>query len=125
MLDYSTIHDLARQATNEAIRHNLQPAIIDLAIINILERAAAGLSTPGTARLIPFLGDHVPFGWHRVPDTDLLVDSTGHGSENEPALTFGQFARLLRGYLTQPGIYGVAVIEAGEFQVVCNIYRQD
>lgn len=58
----------------------------------------------------PNIGDYRPKGWKLVDE--LLVDSSGCGSESEPALTaHGCIARLKVGR-------GYAIIAEGQFQVV-------
>jgi hypothetical protein len=47
----------------------------------------------------------------------LFVDSSGFGSENEPALTIEAFKAKLRDYLEQHGSVYVAIESAGQFQV--------
>ena len=73
---------------------------------------------------IPFLGKYVPFGWKRLADENddpvwYLVDSSGFGRADEPALTLDAFASILvEGH-------GYGIIEAGEFQVVVGEYVRE
>lgn len=63
-----------------------------------------------------FLGDYCPEGWEMI-DT-LFCDSSGWGSESEPALTFNQMCDRLK-----PGL-GYAVIEQGQFQCYVGVFRK-
>jgi hypothetical protein len=98
-------------------------------------------------RGIPFLGDYCPVGYRpatfldvrtetALPFTqaqallarygyrsagdvvDLLVDASGWGSEDEPALTFAGFAAIAGG-----GYW--AIVEEGQFQIVARLYVKD
>jgi hypothetical protein len=65
-------------------------------------------------RLIPNIGDFRPKGFKLVDD--MMVDKSGFGSENEPALTVRQFAlRLQHGK-------AYAIVEEGQFQVVIGVF---
>lgn len=62
----------------------------------------------------PKLGDYVPAGWERVDE--FFVDSSGWGSEGEPALTVEQFKdKLVAGR-------GYAITSEGQFQVYVGEY---
>lgn len=67
---------------------------------------------------IPALGYRVPRGWTLL--NTYLVDSSGLGSESEPALTHNGFISLIEG---APG-YGWGIIEAGQFQVVVGQFEK-
>jgi hypothetical protein len=76
----------------------------------------------------PSLGDYVPDGWERVES--YLVDSSGFGGENEPALT----VRGLRAKIEERAAAnrvegrttGWAIVEIGQFQVVVGEFtKQD
>jgi hypothetical protein len=97
---------------------------------------------------IPFLGDYVPKGWRTLRWDEVpggmphgggfsastsedgparwLVDSSGMGADDEPAMSASAFERYLQDLLTkEPRTFGVAVIEAGQFQVVTQLYLKD
>jgi hypothetical protein len=83
---------------------------------------------------LPFLGDYTPPGWRRAlwsevdeaprnvwsprPDEEVtfMVDSSGFGAPDEPALTFDEFAdyALRR--------FAWAIRETGQFQIVVGAY---
>jgi hypothetical protein len=66
-------------------------------------------------RLIPNIGDYRPKGFKLVDD--MMVDKSGFGSENEPALTVRQFAlRLQHGK-------AYAIVEEGQFQVIIGVFE--
>jgi hypothetical protein len=64
----------------------------------------------------PKLGDHIPKGWVYV--TEYFVDSSGFGSESEPALTPEQFqAKVKEGM-------GYAISDEGQFQLYVREYKR-
>jgi hypothetical protein len=67
---------------------------------------------------VPFLGDYLPDGWKRSERDDAFVDTSGFGSESEPALTQDGLRQWMR-----PG-YGYAVTEAGQFQAYVAEYEK-
>ena len=80
---------------------------------------------------IPFLGDYVPRGFKRVEAPDcgrwtgaaegyLEVDSSGFGSDTEPALTQFEFAEYAEKHPQL--LYGI--VEAGQFQVVLATFER-
>jgi hypothetical protein len=70
---------------------------------------------------IPSLGEYRPAGYRL--ETTLFVDSSGFGSEGEPALTIWAFKAYVQEHLNQA--YHYAVIESGEFQVVVGVFVKD
>ena len=62
------------------------------------------------------LGEYIPKGWEKV--NTYFVDNSGFGSENEPALTFGQFLTKVR-----KG-FDYAIGEVGQFQVYIYEYKK-
>lgn len=62
----------------------------------------------------PYLGDYQPKGWRKT--AEYFVDSSGFGSEGEPALTIGGFIKKLK-----VG-FGYAITSAGQFQVHVGEY---
>ena len=71
----------------------------------------------------PNIGSLKPRGWSNTGET-WFVDKTGHGFDNEPALTWQQFRRRLGGYILRHPSHGFAVTEEGEFQVVVSAFRR-
>lgn len=115
MLDFSAIQDLTTLRTNEAIAKQLQPCIIDHALVSILRLGKT------SNRVIPFLGYYVPTCWARSSRDDVLfVDTSGFGAPDEPALTWEQLAEVFEQHLGQ----GVGIVEAGEFQACLAIYTR-
>lgn len=113
MMSLETIRRMAREAAARAAREGKRPYVVtreDLA--DWLAQAEAG----GLPKLpFPNLGEYRPEGWELV-DT-YLVDSSGFGAPDEPALTARQLLeRLQRGM-------GYAIIQQGQFQVVVGAFR--
>lgn len=97
---------------------------------------------PNDVRGIPFLGEsYVPQGWRRALWEDLtppeprnvysidpedyatfMVDKTGWGAKDEPALTFDELTAYIA---LQPEGIGWAFIEEGQFQIVVAAYVAD
>ena len=90
-------------------------------------------------RHLPFLGDYIPAGWrpatfaelpgdrprtttYRREDEEIrfMVDSSSYGQEDEPALTFREFAQVARA-----SRFGWGIVEAGQFQVLVEAFIQD
>jgi len=71
---------------------------------------------------IPMLGDYVPKGWVLVEE--LLCDSSGFGSEDEPALTIRELKQRMLRWEREGKNFGYAVTEAGQFQVRLGVYRR-
>ena len=83
---------------------------------------AEEISRYGTEVPFPFpnLGSYRPKGWKMVDD--LFVDSSGWGSDDEPALTNEQVKRKLVEYLEHG--YGYAIIEEGQFQLTLGVFAR-
>jgi hypothetical protein len=65
---------------------------------------------------MPFLGVYLPKGWESI--AVHFVDSSGWGSENEPALTVKKFLKLVK-----KG-NGYSLRSAGQFQVYVNEFKK-
>jgi hypothetical protein len=65
---------------------------------------------------IPNIGSYRPTGWELVEHH--MVDKSGMGAEDEPALTVKGYKAWLSKYLETPETCGWAIIEEGQFQVV-------
>ncbi len=98
MYDLATLQAMSRDAAKKAARAHKVPFIVEQ------EDLAAMPPFP-----FPNLGDYRPKGWKLI--TEHFVDSSGFGTEGEPALTVNQFLAKLT-----PG-HGYAVIGEGQFQV--------
>ena len=69
----------------------------------------------------PNLGYLEPEGWEKT-ETSWFVDKTGGGRDYEPALTWSQFKRRMRQYISQHPGYGFAITEEGECQVYISAF---
>lgn len=95
---------------------------------------------------VPFIGDYTPQGWRRATWADLdnvkprngrgldsseatfMVDSSGFGSTSEPALTFDEAYQYWDRLVLAIGLDrtpGLAIREAGQFQIVMGVYLKD
>jgi hypothetical protein len=92
---------------------------------------------------VPFLGDYVPAGWRPALWADMyttprvggywredeeatfMVDSSGFGARDEPALTLIEFRDYIMQSQRPQHTYGWAIREAGQFQIVVGVYIQD
>lgn len=61
--------------------------------------------------------------WERI-DT-LFVDSSGFGTDDEPALTIAQFIERLRELIRANRLTGIrcAIIEEGQFQLYVGVWK--
>ena len=117
--------------------------MFSLETIRSMERAAArrsqamgevplvftGEPTFEDMRRIPNLGDRCPRGWRRIfyePEhvcqITYMVDSSGFGTQGEPALTANQFLRELQASWKDGT--GYAIISSGQFQVVIGLFEK-
>ena len=71
----------------------------------------------------PNIGSLQPRGWRKT-SASWFVDKTGHGFDDEPALTWKQFRRQLAGYLLRHPGHGFAITEEAEFQCVVSAFRR-
>lgn len=74
----------------------------------------------------PNIGSYDPPGWERVHGADdpLFVDTSGFGSENEPALTVRQFKEKLLELWDKDSGYGYAIVSEGPFQAYIGIFKE-
>lgn len=114
MMSLQAIRDLSEQAAKRAKRERKLPMVF-----SETQRAMLADGEIGPVRCIPNLGDYRPKGWKLVDEH--FVDSSGFGSAGEPAMTIGDFCKLVakhdadRGWgLTQEGQFQVYV---GEFEL--------
>lgn len=108
MMSADTIRSLARKAARESAARGVKPLIVEQEDIDHANAALAAGRTPSLH--IPFIGDRCPRGFKRT-DNVYFVDSSGFGSEGEPALTMRGFIAKLK-----PS-HAYAVCEAGQLQV--------
>lgn len=116
MMSPSYIRQIAREAAETAAEQGQEPFVY----FNAEEAIHDSVR-------IPFLGDYVPEGWETIGDP-LFVDSSGFGSASEPALTREQYraavAERIETARSEGYTSGFAVVEAGQFQVYVQEYRQ-
>jgi len=107
MMSLDTIRSYNREYAARAAQEGLEPFVyFDVDELH---------SEPGFP--FPHIGDHRPEGWELVDRH--FVDASGFGADDEPALSVGQFTRLVEDRIENtPGTFvGWAIIEAGQFQV--------
>jgi hypothetical protein len=103
MYDLATIQAMNRDASRIACQKNLVPYVVWEGDKNLFPPFP-----------FPKLGDYIPKGWKKV--NEYFCDSSGLGSEDEPALTIREFKNKLvvgRGY---------AITSEGQFQVYVGEY---
>ncbi len=106
MMSAGTIRRLAREQAKRAARAKALPLVVE------------GEDMPDNVRMfeyirsMPNIGTYRPNGWKLVEH--CMVDKTGFGHEDEPALTISGLIRWVRSM--GPG-NGYAIIEEGQFQV--------
>jgi hypothetical protein len=116
MLSLESVKDIAQEAAREAEEEGREPSSI---------KGFDPAAPRDFIRRIPFLGDYIPRGWeHPELIDDLFVDSSGQGSDYEPALSVNQFAAKLHEFQISGINWGFGISQAGEFQVYIRIYRQ-
>lgn len=115
MMDTATIRALADEQAERAAREGQTP------YVPWDEREVGEY---GFVRPVPFpnIGSYEPEGWELVEHQ--LVDKTGLGAEDEPALTLSQLKAWINEGLAQKRSYGYALIEEGQFQVVIGRFRK-
>ena len=110
MMSAEYINSLADEAAIEAKRNRKRPVVIQDADI---------LTPEQIAKRIPNLGSYRPQGWsiqeHR------MADSSGFGSESEPAMTL----RQLKAWVLENPDDGYGIIEVGQFQVVIGRFTRN
>lgn len=127
MMSSEQIARLADEAAARAERKNTRPRVF-----------GSGKMLPGQ---VPFIGTYRPADWQLVEREELelpssitrqrlmwlaakepylMVDASGFGARDEPALTIGEFGDLVKANAN----LGWAVVEAGQFQVVVGAFRK-
>jgi hypothetical protein len=101
MMSPETISYLARKQARAAARNGRKPLIIEA---EDLPRIA------DVIRHIPNIGTYRPRGYVLVEH--FMVDKSGFGRKDEPALTFAGLCRRVKAGMAY------AIIEEGQFQVV-------
>ena len=105
MLDLDTIKKMNKETAIAAKRNK----------VNLKEYS--GENATEYAKSIPNIGNLRPKGY-TLTDT-FIVDSSGCGASNEPAMTFSHFIKVIKkGFC-------YAIIEAGQFQVYIGEFEPD
>lgn len=107
MMSTEMIRELADEQAERAAREGRKP------YVPWDEAEVAGY---GETRPVPFpnIGSYEPAGW--ALEEHQLVDKSGMGAENEPALTLAGLRQWVTSHLGTSS--GYAIIEEGGFQVV-------
>ena len=103
MMSIAAIQEMSRERAAEACELGHVPFIVEKEDKEHWEDFGV------TSFPFPNIGDYIPDGWEM--ERDLMVDSSGMGSDSEPALSIAQLVRELK-----PG-KGYAIIEEGQFQL--------
>lgn len=116
MMHPTEIARLSREASQRARRSHKLPLVVEVEDLKYLDDL-------GLARHIlraPFLGSsYTPEGWEQSPD-DLFVDTSGFGTDSEPALSWPQLGAAVREF--GPGV-GYGFTHVGQFQAYLSVYR--
>ena len=113
MMSPKTIHKRNQEAKKKASEMGKKPYVV---------HNKEAIDEFGDSFPFPDLGDYRPEGWELIDK--YFVDSTGIGGSGEPAKSVDQFKRALKSDMDEEGIFGYAVIEAGEFQVYVGKFRK-
>ena len=74
-------------------------------------------------RKIPNIGSlDVSDAWEEI--NTVLVDSSGLGSESEPALTVRGVLAFIKEQITESTSRGFALVSTGQFQVVLGVFEK-
>ena len=106
MYGLETIREMNRDRKKDAMKKGLKPYIL-------LSKSDVDTMPPFP---FPNFGDYRPKGW-KLLDV-FFVDSSGFGSEGEPALTVSQFKQKLKVGM------GYAIVEEGQFQVRVGEFKK-
>jgi len=115
-MSYETIHAMSRAAAIRALSEDVEP---------YQPRSANEVELYGTrGRPFPFpnLGDYRPAGWVMVEY--VMADSSGFGSEREPALTIPALRQWVINWMSLDDTIGFGIISAGQFQVIVAAFSQ-
>lgn len=117
MMDLATIRNMSRDAAATAAEEDRIPFAVER---EDLEDWKATLAMGKLPKLpFPSIGDHVPAGFEIIEDGELFVDSSGLGSESDPAITIRS---LIMDHI-QPG-FAYAITSIGQFQIYIGKFRK-
>lgn len=112
MMSLETIRSMSDEAARRAKRAKKQPwhpeTIEDITVDNL--------------RKLPHLGSFTPPKWEDTED-NWFVDSSGFGSEGEPALTINQLVSRLKEHFATHPCAGYAIGDVGQFQLYVHAYE--
>ena len=60
------------------------------------ERVPLYIWGPSDIKHLPFLGSYVPAGWRELEELQVMADSSGFDSPDEPALTMPQLEAYIK-----------------------------
>jgi len=104
MMGLNEIKRMNKEAMGKAEKENKQPYV-------------AKADGDEGVRNAPYIGNYLPNGWK--PTEEYFVDSSGLGSPDELAMTFGQFLEKVK-----EG-HGYAISETGQFQVYIQEFERE
>jgi hypothetical protein len=119
MFGLETIIAMNQRAEREVKRRKSKPKVLKSE--EQIQRFPGGSNPDGKGYPFKQFGNFVPDGWQQAQedgeDLVFFVDSSGFGTDHEPALSNRQFtAELLRLFRLRPEL-GYVITEAGQFQV--------
>ena len=120
MMSLETMRSMNEERAKVAKSKNLAPYwITSLQDIETLPGGAKH-----TSRNFPFpsIGSYEPDGYTEIDE--LFVDSSGFGSEMEPALTVNQLNSRLVNLYQEHGEFAAAITTVGQFQIYISIYKR-
>jgi len=138
MMDIETIVAMNKKQGRKAKRNGRAPTQFEEEDII---QAEEGLLTP--LKKITNLGNYIPKGWKRFNTNELkdqlglpydwkfldngglFVDSSGFGSDNEPALSVRQCLETISKLFRIRGDLGFAICSEGQFQLTIGVYEED
>jgi hypothetical protein len=138
MMDIETIVAMNKQQGRKAKKSGKEPTQFDEEDI---QQAESGDLTP--LKKIINLGNYIPKGWKRFNTNELkdqldlsydwkfldngglFVDSSGFGSESEPALSVNQFLQTVSKLFKIRDDLGFAICSEGQFQLTIGVYEED
>jgi hypothetical protein len=112
MFDTDTIKRMQKDYAVRAAQKKLEPFVL-------WDAEEVDLMPPFP---FPVLGDHRPDGWELVEE--WFCDSSGFGTDDEPALSSRQLKDKLKEYTRKPGTYGFGVTSVGQFQVYLGVFTR-
>jgi len=117
MMSLESIRAMSREAAREAAENKLEPFCLEPEDLEELRARVNGdKEFHGPLFPFPMIGSHRPNGWKMIDR--LFVDTSGFGSDNEPALSIRQLVERLKAG------FGYALIEVGQFQAYIGVFRK-